>query len=242
LNALAFLEDLRARGATVEADGSRLLVTPATVLTPADVETWKAHKAEILRALETHQAPEIASLCFDTAPDMLAPYAEGIEAARRGELGKKRLRCIETALYGLQCLEWQGGTDARTLRERHALLRCLAKWTDSAPPAPLEIPPGTAPNRSTVDFDAGQAFEPDAARFAAGRDFAAGRITEEQLAFILECAEQAESSRTLDTHKGAVTRHHETTREKSDFQTPAAARDGPEVRPNSTVLLPREEP
>ncbi len=64
MTALAFIEDLRCRGAVLEAAGGRLRVTPATVLTDTDRATWQAHKPEILAALQsatgTHQGAAVA--------------------------------------------------------------------------------------------------------------------------------------------------------------------------------------
>ena len=61
MTAPALISTLRERGATLRAEGDRLRVTPATVLTDCDRAEIRAHKAEILRALDTTQAPaEIA--------------------------------------------------------------------------------------------------------------------------------------------------------------------------------------
>ncbi len=56
MNAFALISDLRERGATLRADGDALRVLPSTVLTDNDRAAIRAHKAEILRALETYQA------------------------------------------------------------------------------------------------------------------------------------------------------------------------------------------
>ncbi len=53
MNAPAFIADLQSRGALLEADGEKLRVTPATVLTDADRNAWREHKAAILAALES---------------------------------------------------------------------------------------------------------------------------------------------------------------------------------------------
>ncbi len=78
MNAQTFIEALQSRGALLEVESGRLRITPANALTDADREAWRAHKAEILRALSLtpdkpiqstlklnsaapHEAPEIAS-------------------------------------------------------------------------------------------------------------------------------------------------------------------------------------
>ena len=51
MNARAFVEDLQSRGATLQADGEHLRVTPARILTNIDRAAWREHKAAILQYL-----------------------------------------------------------------------------------------------------------------------------------------------------------------------------------------------
>jgi hypothetical protein len=58
MNAPAFIADLQSRGAVLEVDGARLRVTPATVLTDADRNAWREHKAAILESLKAASRKE----------------------------------------------------------------------------------------------------------------------------------------------------------------------------------------
>lgn len=51
MTAATLVATLRARGVTLSPDGDKLRVRPAERLTPAELDTLRAHKVEVLRLL-----------------------------------------------------------------------------------------------------------------------------------------------------------------------------------------------
>ena len=57
MTAADLLEEVRLLGADVYAEGDRLVLRPASRLSPEFVETLRAHKPELLAALRAEQQP-----------------------------------------------------------------------------------------------------------------------------------------------------------------------------------------
>jgi hypothetical protein len=163
LSARAFIASLQDRGATLEADGGRLVVTPAAALTDGDRRAWKAHKREILRALSASTASSTCSkikrvaLAAPTDAQWEAMSAESYAAA---ELLRRRL-VADSVIFKVTdragalrfhserlCVEWQklAPDDWRAIMELRAELQHMMSARESV-----------------AGFSVGEAYQPDEA-------------------------------------------------------------------------------
>ena len=67
----ALVDTLRARGVILEPRGDKLRVTPASAVTPAEVEALRAHKAEVLRLLTGSPRPAPPRFAWSPWPEAL---------------------------------------------------------------------------------------------------------------------------------------------------------------------------
>ncbi len=88
MSAPSFILGLQERGATLQLEGEALRVTPAALLTDADLVAWREHKREIIALLETASQADAQSPLQQNDADRDAEIIEAARAAHELRVGE----------------------------------------------------------------------------------------------------------------------------------------------------------
>jgi hypothetical protein len=152
LNALAFVTDLRARGAALEIEGDGLRVTPSTVLTDSDRATWKAQKPQILAMLAADTSQTETKHRETSLPRQMPPLPEMPDA-----------ETLRTSPYWAHWRHWHARIHPTVRRDLSDCEAFELAWHMSRvaarDPIPDEAMPGVAAAYHGIKFEAHKPHE-----------------------------------------------------------------------------------